>query len=392
MDILLCSHYFHPHIGGIESVVESHAKGLAERGHDVTVVSSDVGADSQTDQRDGYDIRRFEAWNPIEAFGAPYPLPNPRNVRRRLREAAVDSNVDVVHLHGLNYVTTTAMLHYIPSDCPVVMHQHTPFVEYPFPLWIVEYLNDHTVGRWNLRQADLVFCVNASIEQYVREIEPGTNTELLMNGIDTDVYTPSRAGGSDTFACSPETPVFFALSRMSQKKGVDVLLEAIATVNREGVDAHFAVAGDGPLREDVDQAARSNGNVEVLGKLSDDELAECYATADAFVFTSKSGEAFPTLTMIEAYASGTPVIASELAPDPVGVRDGENTILVEPGRPDELAGAIGRLATEPELMAEMGAEARKTAEQVFAIERRIDRLESCYESLIESHSGVEESF
>jgi glycosyltransferase involved in cell wall biosynthesis len=272
------------------------------------------------------------------------------------------------------------------------MHQHTPFVEYPFLFEKVEYLNDRTVGRWNLRHANLVFCVNASIEQYVREIEPDANTELLMNGIDTDVYAPSRAGGTDTFACSPETPVFFTLSRMSQKKGVDVLLEAITAVNREEVDAHFAVAGDGPLREDVDRAAQSNRNMEVLGELSDDELAECYAAADAFLFTSKSGEAFPTLTMIEAYASGTPVVASELARDPVGVRDGKNTILVKPGSPEELAAAIRRLATEPELVAEMGAEARKTAERVFAIERRIDRLESCYESLLGSHSGAEESF
>lgn len=382
MKIVLGSHYFHPHVGGIESVVESHAKRLAERGHDVTVVASSIGANSMRARRDGYKIRRYRAWNPVENLGAPYPVPNPIDARRRLTDIFSDGSVDVLHVHGLNYLTTTVLLQYAPPTCPVVMHQHTPFVEYPFPFELVERINDCTVGRWNLRQADVVFCINSCIEQYVRTLEPRTNTRLLMNGVDTEFFHPDRAEGSNGFSCDPETPVFFTLSRMSQKKGIDVLLETIRALERNDVDVHFAVAGDGPMREQVERTARETDKMEVLGRLSDDELARRYAAADAFVFTSKSGEAFPTLTMIEAYASGTPVVASKLSDDPVGVRDHVDSVLVEPGDPAELTRAVTELAASRERLSEMGVNARETAERNFSIDERITQLESCYETLL----------
>lgn len=382
MKIILGTHYFYPHIGGIESVVESHAKKLSERGHHVTVISSDIGSTSMNSCRDGYKIQRYRAWNPIERFGIPYPLPSPIDARRRTNRVLKASDIDIIHVHGMNYLTTTALLKYIPDDCPIIMHQHTPFVEYKFPLRLVEYLNDRIVGRGNLRQADLVLCVSPGIEQYVQELEDGINTEVMTNGVDTDYFHPDQAGKTREFHCDTDMPVFFTLSRMTQKKGIDVLLETIQKIDQKNVDSHFAVAGDGPMRAEVEETAQIVSNMEVLGELSDDELAGCYAAADCFLFTSKGGEAFPTLTMIEAFASGTPVIASNLGNSLFGVNDGKNSILVEPGNSEELIEAIKKLVAEENRLAQMGRHARKTAERHFSIESKIDQLEMQYQSII----------
>lgn len=378
MDLVLSSHYFHPHVGGIESVVAAHARRLAARGHDVTVLTTDVDGADRRERRNGYEVRRVPAWNPFERFGVPYPVPNPVAARRLVPH--LEEDVDVVHAHGMNYLPTAAVLHWLPAEVPTFLHQHTPFVEYPTPLDAVERLNDAVVGRYAIRRADRVFCVSGNIERYVRSLSSAADTEVLPNGVDTDVYHPDNAPEDAPFDATPETPVFLSVSRLSRKKGIDVVLEAANRLDDRGVDAHLAVAGDGPMREEVDAAAARRSNLESLGRLSDDVLAGCYAAADAVLFTSKWGEAFPTLTMLEAYASGTPVVASRLASAPPGVDAGESTVFVDPGEVDDVVEAVAALATEPARLAEMGRDARAAAIRQFSIESRIDRLESAYRS------------
>ncbi len=264
------------------------------------------------------------------------------------------------------------------------MHQHTPFVEYSFPLQLIELTNDKTIGRWNLRQADLVLCVSQDIEKYVNKLEKKADTKILNNGVNTAHFHPNRAEGVNKFDCGPDTPVFFTLSRMSQKKGMDILLKAAKKIDQENIDAHFAVAGDGPMREKIEHTAQRVGNMDVLGRISDEELAEYYAAADVFLFTSKSGEAFPTLTMMEAYASGTPVIASKLSENTIGVENTTNSILTDPGNPKMLKEAIIELATAKNRLSQMSNNARESAEQYFSIESKIDKLETHYKSVIAS--------
>ncbi|MFC4988878.1 glycosyltransferase family 4 protein [Saliphagus infecundisoli] len=387
MKIILASHYFSPHIGGIESVVESHAKRLANRGHEVIVVCSDIDAESMDIMRDGYRVHRYKAWNPAEKLGAPYPIPNPVNARKRIVEIFTNSKIDIVHVHGMNYLTTTAILRYTPIECPVVLHQHTPFVEYPVPFELIEKANDRTVGLWNLRQADHVFCVSRNVRQYVSRIDHSLNPEILVNGINTDEYHPDNGTKQDVFDCDPDTPVLFSLSRLSEKKGLSVLLDALRILDRRGQEVHVVIAGDGPMRSVVEMAANTLDCLEFYGKVTDSKLKRYYAAADGFLFTSKSGEAFPTLTIMEACASGTPVIASKLSEKAPGMTDGENCVLVEPGDADELVEGIVECANNPKKVAIMSQKARESAEQHFAIESRIDRLEECYRSV----SGTVES-
>jgi glycosyltransferase involved in cell wall biosynthesis len=304
------------------------------------------------------------------------------NARRRVKETLSASNTDVVHVHGMNYLTTTAVLRGVPADCPTVLHQHTPFVEYPLPFEVIEKINDRTVGRWNLRHADRVFCVSENIERYVNSISNTVNTDLMLNGVDTDRFHPSNDADRLREASDATGPMFFSLSRLSQKKGIDVLLEAARILEQRDRQVRIVVAGDGPMREDVVEATERSDILEYVGRVSEEELPEFYATADGFLFTSRSGEAFPTLTMMEAYASGTPVVASDLVAEPMGVTDGTNSVLVEPGNPDELAHAIADLAANQEQLDRMGRSSRETAERRFSIEDRIDRLETCYESLL----------
>jgi glycosyltransferase involved in cell wall biosynthesis len=378
MKVAISTHYFSPHIGGIESVAESHAERLTQRGHDVKVITTNIGAGADFERKSGFTVQRYNAWNPGERLGIPYPIPSPSQFRSEIKQTLTD--IDVIHVHGMNYLTSMKVIQATPAEVPIVLHQHTPFVNYPIPVRWIEKINDGIVGRWNLSRADQVFCVSQDIEQYVTQIDPDVDTEVMVNGIDTELFHPGKAE-KNQFDCNEETPVFFSLSRMSQKKGMDTLLETVKQLDSQNVEVHIVVAGDGPLRDEVEHVAEEVENMEVLGRVDDDTLTRYYASSDAFIFTSKSGEAFPTLTMIESYASGTPVIASELSENPLGIEDGKDSILISPGESGELAKSIQSLANNPDRLPLMSDNARETAEKHFSLRSRIDRLESCYRSL-----------
>ncbi|WP_394338810.1 glycosyltransferase family 4 protein [Halopelagius longus] len=376
----MAPHYFHPHTGGIEIVAQQHATRLADRGHDVVVVSSDVEAEWRTARRDGYRIERYRAFNPLEGLGIPYPLPDPADLKQVVEREVNGRGTDVLHVHGMNYMTAGLVQMFSSDAVPVVLQQHTPFVEYPFPWSTVERANDRLVGRKNVSWADKTVCVSENISEYVTDICDGCDPEVLYNGVDVSRFAPERGDVRPT-GVDDSRPTFFCLSRLLYKKGVDVLLEAARELERRGVDAKILIAGTGPDRSEIESQARRLPNVEVLGYVEDDLLPSYYAASTASLFTSKSGETFPTLTVLEALASGTPVVATKINERAEGITDGYNGLLVRPDDATELADAMERLANDPDLVEEMSENARTVAVEQFDIEDNVDRLEDVYGEL-----------
>jgi glycosyltransferase involved in cell wall biosynthesis len=380
MKIAIAPHYFYPHTGGIEIVAQQHASRLADRGHDVVIVTSDAGANQQSTQRDGYRIERYRAVNPLERVGIPYPLPDPVDLKRVVTREVNEGDIDILHLHGMNYASTALVQAFSSDHIPVVLQQHTPFVEYGFPWSQIEYLNDRIVGQWNASQADKTICVSENIADYVHEITPKNDPEILYNGVDTSRYSPdqssTRIKGIDS-----SQPMFFCLSRLLFKKGIDTILEAAQMLENRNVDVNILIAGSGPDEASIKKRANRLSNVIVLGYIDDESLPKYYSAATASLFTSKTGEAFPTLTILEALASGTPVIATKINEKAEGITDGHNGFLIPPGDETALANAIKRLATDKALSIEMGENARGVAVDEFDIENNIDRLETIYRNL-----------
>lgn len=137
---------------------------------------------------------------------------------------------------------------------------------------------------------------------------------------------------------------FVCLSRLTSEKGVDVLLEAwrrAGAARRE----RLTVVGSGPLEAELRAAARDLPNVELLGHVSPARAAELVARARALVLPSRWYEVFPR-AIVEAYAAGTPVVASRLGSMIELVDDDVTGLLAAPGSADELAAALDRLADE----------------------------------------------
>ena len=221
-------------------------------------------------------------------------------------------------------------------------------------------------------------CVVACNPDVAAEIPP-TNGRLhvVPHGVDLARFRPSPS------APAPELRLL-AVGRLVEKKGFDVLLAAAARIQSP---FRLRLVGDGPERARLAHsvgAAALNGKVELAGGRTHDELPAEYQAADLVVVPSvadRSGDrdGLPNV-VLEAMASGKPVVASRVGAIAAAVEDGETGLLVPPGDPDLLSAAIDRLAAAPELRERLGSAARRRAEQRFGLADCTERLRRTLEA------------
>jgi glycosyltransferase involved in cell wall biosynthesis len=303
MTILLVTHYYSTHAGGIEIVAGALASRLG-RSDTVTWAASDC--DSLPDTTEGVAYLPMRSFNAIERVaGLPFPLWGPLSLLRLWRRAA---RCDVVHLHETTYMGNwfaylCARMHHRP----VVITQHVGFIPYRHAAHRLALRFVHrTVGRAMLGSADAVLFISPVVQSYfesfVRFRRP---PELVLNGVDTSVYRARTAGDREraraALALDSSRPVLLFVGRFVEKKGLHILHQAARTV----ADATWLFAGWGP----VDPGQWNAPNVRVYGDRSGASLVSLYHAADLLVLPSV-GEGLP-LVVQEAMSCGVPVLVGD---------------------------------------------------------------------------------
>lgn len=200
-------------------------------------------------------------------------------------------------------------------------------------------------------------------------IDPG-RLRVAANYVDVSgAVLKTSAGG----------PVLYS-GRLSEEKGVDVLLGA---AQRLPPGTTLRILGDGPARSELEAAAANSGgaSVEFVGHVSPSSVRRHLAEASVLVIPSRWNENQP-LTVLEAFAAGVPVVASEIGGLPEMIRPGVDGLLVQPNDPEQLAHALRTLMNAPEWALEMGRSGRRRAEEEFGPAQHLDRVRSLYESLL----------
>lgn len=181
----------------------------------------------------------------------------------------------------------------------------------------------------------------------------------------------------------PEPGLVVSVARMVEKKGLIHLVEACGILDRRGTPARLEIAGDGPLRAEL-EAAASQAEVEALfhGALPHERVLELYRRAAIFclpcvVADTGDRDGLPT-SVLEAMALGVPVVTTAVGGLEEVVRDGETGLVVAEGDPEALADALDRLLSEPELGARMAVEARTHIERGFSLEASVTQLRSLF--------------
>lgn len=171
------------------------------------------------------------------------------------------------------------------------------------------------------------------------------------------------------------------LGRLVEKKGVDVLIRAVAALRDQPYRIVLDIAGDGPLRDELERLVDESGltgSVHFVGSLAHHQVREWMHGLDAFVLACKQDahgdmDGIPVVLM-EAMSQSVPVISTRLSGIPELVVDGETGLLAEPGNPADLAAQIDQLLGSTELRDALSAAARTHVEREFGQAANLDRL------------------
>lgn len=303
--ILMVTHYFPYHGGGVELVAGHVAEQFAEQ-FDFQVIWYASACDASPSGTEGMTCVSAPACNAIEHwFGVPYPLWSPRALIGLWCETR---RASAVYVHDFIYGGNLAACFFaVVQRKPLLITQHIGFVPYRscFLRGLLSLLN-HTLGAWALGRADQVVFVSHAVQDYfARFVHFRWPPLVIANGVDTSLFKPAdaerRAVLRAELGVTPGQPLLLFVGRFVEKKGLPILEE----LARHFSHCHWVFAGKGPL----DPAGWGRPNVRVLRNVPQEALVPLYQAADLLVLPSK-GEGFP-LVVQEAMACGTPVMVGE---------------------------------------------------------------------------------
>jgi D-inositol-3-phosphate glycosyltransferase len=383
--VLMVCHYYPPHVGGIENVVQAEAVRLAALGHEVTVLTSGERtgvADEPVSQNidtafagaAGRTVRvvRIAAWNGAEErAGVPFPITSPRLLPQALRWARW---ADVVHVHDCFYLTSWAGgLASALTRTPLVLTQHVAMVEHPSALVrLAQKAVYGTIGRALLRRARTVFTINDYIARFVGTLgAPAAKVTVLGNGVDGDLFRPPSGEAERTrlrerHGLPQDRVLALFVGRLVPKKGIDLVFAAGQAISALDV----VVAGSG------DAAQYGAGErVHLLGPRPAEAVAELYRACDLFVLPT-TGEVFP-LAVKEAMSAGLPVVTTD-EPDYAHAELENDTLALVPREAAAVRGALAALAGDGARRERMGAAAAAYAAKHFSWTEHVTELAERY--------------
>jgi len=367
--------------------IHEFGRRLAERGHDLTVLTSRTTADlPEREVVDGVDTR-YVATAPrwLRGDGAirfyatrlPWYVLAAPAVRKVARELRPDVIVEDLAPVGAPFVTAVARSLRIPVVFDVHYLLGSPSA------WIRLY---GVIGAWgamyswllrrgSIRPARLISDSRSLVDELSART-PWLAPRWLPNGVD-----PARFGTDRQDTGSRDGPIeVITVGRCVTPKGQRYLIEAMAHLDR-ALDVHLTIVGDGPLRSSLEAATADLGlrdRVTFRGWMAHADLPDALGRADILVMPSLA-EGLP-VALIEGMGSGLPIVVTDI-PAHRQVAGDDALVFVRPGDAASIAGAIATLASDPERRSKLGTRARTVAAESYDWSRIVDDLESLLEGV-----------
>jgi phosphatidylinositol alpha-mannosyltransferase len=375
MRVALVSPYSYTYPGGVGRHVEALAQELIELGHDVRLLAP-YDPDDRIARLTHRGARPQQRPLPdhMVPMGRTLGLPMngavsnlatfPKSVGLLGRELR-HGGYDVVHVHEPNapylswYATEAAKV-------PVVGTFHTYSTG-----GLVNRFAASFIGARRLYAKLSARIAVSEAAQWTAQRYYGGRYRIVPNGVDLSAARPDDSRPHD------DLRIVF-VGRAEERKGLPVLLRAFEALRGVGVPAKLAVAG--PTAEEVEPLLLDPEGIEIAGQVDDATKWKLLGEADVLCAPSLGGESFG-MVLTEAFASGTPVVASDIAGYREVVRNGQDGVLVPVGDAVALGETLLELASDPQRRAQMSEAALERAQR-FAWPNVAREIESVYEETL----------
>ena len=330
MRIALFTETFLPKVDGIVTRLKHTVEQLQKLGDDVCVFCPEGG------------LTEYKGAKIAGVSGFPLPLYPELKLalpRPSIGEALEDFRPDLIHVVNPAVLGLAGIYYAKQMNVPLVASYHTH---------LPKYLEHYGLGMlegvlWELlkamhNQARINLCTSTAMRQALTDhgIE---NVHVWQRGVDTELFRPelaSRDMRNRLTQGHPDAPILLYIGRLSAEKEVDRIKPVLEAIP----GARLALVGDGPHREELERHFEGTAT-HFVGYLGGEELGAAYASADAFVFPSRTETL--GLVLLEAMAAGCPTVAANAGGIPDIVTDGANGFLFDPRDEEGAVKATQRL-------------------------------------------------
>lgn len=416
MKIAITSDLYYPMINGVAVFAQNLATGLAARGHRVLKInpSPDGIERLTTDKKTGVTTLELKSVklpfypdqieklpDKKELFGKQLPRLVYKNGLRfspqpyhSLKKALDDFQPDVIHLQTAEFVASATLKYARKYDIPLVSTGHA----YP----------DNITGQLHLgplkRPTDAVLrsymasflkhseYATMPTEMAINDLIPKNRkhfqvtVEPLSNGVDLSNFKPGRIPAEireKYHLPTAKTPLVLYVGRIDPEKSIENVFRAFAQVLPKVPDAEFFLAGEGIARAELKKLAQTLGiteHIHFLGKVMPPDLMDIYRAG--WLFATASETETQGIVLIEAAATGLPLVAVDAGAVREVCQDQKNGFLCKPGDTAAMSRAIAKLLTEKKLREQYSVESLKIAKN-HDINHTLRRFEEIYHEAIQ---------
>ncbi|MDR3394328.1 MAG: glycosyltransferase family 1 protein [Parasulfuritortus sp.] len=381
--VALVTETYPPEINGVAMTIGQIVAALQERDHQVQLIRPrqgnepmpENGANLEQVLRPGIPIPNYSGLN----IGLP--------AKRLLSRLWTLRRPDVVHIATEGPLGWSALAAATKLRIPVLAGFHTNFHSYSSHYgfsWLKKPIYAYLRKFHNQARLTLVPTLKLRDELTLAGYR---NVEVLARGVDNQLFSPVRHSQDMRRQWGVTETGFAAIyvGRIAPEKNLGLLIRAFEAIERIRRDARLVLVGDGP---ELAQLRSAYPRFVFCGPRSGEDLAQHYASADAFLFPSTT-ETFGNV-LIEAMASGLPVLGYDYAAAAEFVRHGENGLKVQFEREADFIREAEWLAAHPETLTQLGQQARETALSI-SWEEIFQRLEGFYQRVVSEREAAQEA-
>jgi len=375
-----------PQVNGVSISLQLISEGLQKRGHQVTIFAPRIPG-YEDDSPGVVRLPSLKYLNNPPIYVA--VLGTPRSTWSLTRK-----HFDVLHAHSPLTVGLLAYLTASTKNLPLIYTYHTSITDYTHYLKVIggTALIRHAARWFSTTSTNLgnqIVVPSPKFHRLLLEQKVKRPIHVIPNGIDLSNFKVSKNPGSfrSRLGVGPDAPILLSVGRVDPEKRLDFLIDAFDRIADRQPEAHLVFAGDGSARKKLQEHAasvKSSSRIHFLGMVSRAELPDLLR--DATVFLSASTTEVHPISVIEAIASGLPLVAVQDEAFEGMILENENGHLT-PLNVNIYADTLNSLLSDRERLVKYGKRSTELSEK-YSIEGQVRALEHLYfEAILQNWRG-----